>query len=384
MSCKTNALPRNGGERAILLPTLTPKAPKQRFMESSSAFAKRGWIGATVLALSACSSFPPLHYGSDGTFATPAKGVSTDGTSVTFDVLTYNIEGLQWPARSGRSGDLARIGRSLKALNDSGNAPDVVLFQEVFSGTAVRAVKASGYPVMVGGPSRTRSSRDSADAERAGRPRPTKGELGIRLTGSGLVIASRYPVTVTKMDPYSRKTCAGFDCLSNKGVMLIRIAVPGVPAPIEIVNTHMNAQRASKVKQERHLTAHRYQVEELAMFLQRHRSANAPLVLGGDFNMRRSPDRHDAFVSQLPLEQVHRYCLSSKQCDVRMSWDGDAPWMDTQDLQFFASSQTVRIVPIRVETMFDGSPDSPRLSDHDGLRVTYRVSWPRAAGGAAP
>jgi endonuclease/exonuclease/phosphatase family metal-dependent hydrolase len=298
-----------------------------------------------------------------------------ESNSVTLDVLTYNVEGLQWPARTGRADDLAQIGKTLRSLRATGRAPDVVLFQEVFSRAAIRAVKESGYPIIVGGPARTRSSRDSADAVRKGRRRPTKGELGIRFTGSGLAIASRYPLTITALDAYSRKTCAGFDCLSNKGAMLIRIEIPGVPQPVEVANTHMNAQKASKVKLERHLAAHRYQAQELAMFLERHHSPEAPLVLGGDFNMRRSPDRYNTFAERIPLEQVHHYCLADARCDVRMSWDGDAPWMDTQDLQFFASGHSVAIAPIRVEAMFDGAPGSPQLSDHDGFRVRYKLTW---------
>lgn len=336
------------------------------------------WPLPAMLFLSACSSFPALRYDPSAMPAARRSTAVADATSATLDVLTYNIEGLQWPARSGRASDLGRIGKILKALNASGDAPDVVLFQEVFSRSAIRSVKGSGYGVMVGGPTRTQASRMRAAAKRAGRVRPTKGELGIRLTGSGLVIASRYPVIATEMDAYSRKTCAGFDCLSNKGVLLVRIAVPGVPTPVDIANTHMNSQRASKVRLERHLTAHRLQTEELAMFLRRYRAPDAPLILGGDFNMRRSQDRHAAFAAKLPLEEVHRFCPSDPRCDVRMSWDGDAPWMDTQDLQFFAPGRTVGIVPIRVEAMFDGAPGSPRLSDHDGLRVIFRLTWPAA------
>ena len=59
-----------------------------------------------------------------------------------------------------------------------------------------------------------------------------------------------------------------------------------------------------------------------------------------------------------------------------MSWDGDEPWMDTQDLQFYADGRTVRIRPLRVEAMFDGGPSGPRLSDHDGFLVTYELRWP--------
>jgi hypothetical protein len=53
--------------------------------------------------------------------------------------------------------------------------------------------------------------------------------------------------------------------------------------------------------------------------------------------------------------------------------------MDTQDLQLFSSGEIVTVRPIRVEAVFDGSPGSPRLSDHDGFRVTYRLSWPAEA-----
>ena len=68
-----------------------------------------------------------------------------------------------------------------------------------------------------------------------------------------------------------------------------------------------------------------------------------------------------------------------------MSWDGDAPWMDTQDLQLFAPGREVTVRPVRVEAMFDGSEGSPRLSDHDGFRVVYEIAWPvgiRPAAGA--
>lgn len=76
---------------------------------------------------------------------------------------------------------------------------------------------------------------------------------------------------------------------------------------------------------------------------------------------------------------VERYCHDpAAGCDIRMSFDGDAPWMDTEDLQFFGSGTRVQVRPIRIDTLFDGRKDSPRLSDHDGFRVTYELTW-RAA-----
>jgi hypothetical protein len=38
----------------------------------------------------------------------------------------------------------------------------------------------------------------------------------------------------------------------------------------------------------------------------------------------------------------------------------------------------VQVRPIRIDTLFDGRKDSPRLSDHDGFRVTYELTWPAA------
>jgi hypothetical protein len=64
-------------------------------------------------------------------------------------------------------------------------------------------------------------------------------------------------------------------------------------------------------------------------------------------------------------------------CDVQLSWDGDEPWMDTQDLQGFESGRQVRVKPVRLEAMFDAPQDGKMLSDHDGYLVTYELSWPR-------
>ncbi|MET0248543.1 MAG: endonuclease/exonuclease/phosphatase family protein [Sphingobium sp.] len=321
--------------------------------------------------LSGCRSFPERYFTQSLPETLPVPTIA--GTPITLDILTYNIEGLQWPARSRRAHKLTQIGEILRALNASGHAPDLVLFQEAFSSAAIRSVKASGYPYMAGGPSRTQRSIDRTRVKKPGKPPLLKGELGIRFAGSGLVIASRYPILAIMSDPYSRKTCAGFDCLSNKGVMMVRVAIPGLPSPVDIASTHMNAQRASKVREGRHLAAHQAQVKELRMFLDRYHRPSNPLILGGDFNMRGSTARFDTFRRYVPMALVHEYCVTHAGCDIALSWDGDAPWMDTQDLQLFSSGLHVAVQPIRVEAMFDGSSGSPRLSDHDGFRVVYRL-----------
>ena len=96
--------------------------------------------------------------------------------------------------------------------------------------------------------------------------------------------------------------------------------------------------------------------------------------------MRKSNERWENFTRYQPMTLVHRFCNDPKSnCEVKMSWDGDEPWMDTQDLQYYYSGSPITVRPIRVEAMFDGSPDSPQLSDHDGYMVTYRLEWPASA-----
>lgn len=314
-----------------------------------------------------------------------AISVSADGlrASTTFDVLTFNIEGLGWPARGKRAGSLAKINAALKHMVVQGTAPDVIMVQEMFSKAAVSAVQNLGYPNMVSGPSRTQSKSLPGADRMPGPYRWKKGELGLHLVGSGLSILSRYPVIETRSEPFGKRRCAGLDCLSNKGMLYARMAILGVPGTINLFNTHLNSQGSSRVSPRRQARAHRLQVEELAAFISAVGDPNIPTILGGDFNMKGSAIRFEHFRNVTePFKIAQAYCTDNPLlCDVRISWDGDEPWMDTQDLQLFESGSAVDVRPVRVEAIFDGSVDSPRLSDHDGFRVTYKVSWSTKSAG---
>ena len=332
-----------------------------------------------AMLLSACGPKPPLRVMACEAARPPAVATSADGSErvTTLSVLTYNLEGLGWPARSGRAGALKEIGVRLNAMHADGSGPDVILFQEMFSPAAKRAVAASGYPAIVPGPRRT-TPRTGGQGERMpGGAKPLKGEVGLRLLGGGLAIASRYPIVDHAAEAYGRRACAGFDCLANKGVMLARIHLPGVPVPVDLYNTHMNSRGASGVAETRDREAHARQAVRASEFIANTENPEHPLIFGGDFNMRHSEARWGEFSAHHPLTLVHEFCIDAASgCDVKMSWDGDAPWMDTQDLQFFAGGTALSLRPVRVEAMFDGSPDSPRLSDHDGFLVTYELRWP--------
>lgn len=329
------------------------------------------------LLLAACVSLPPARTISCEAAPRPEIRLSEDGrtASVLLDVLTYNVEGLPKLTRSGRRDPLQEIGDHLAALRNAGTAPHVVMFQEVFSRRARSAVLSTGYPSLAPGPSVRDRPPSSDDPRLPGRRNPRRGELGLKLSSSGVLIASEFPLLTTGVLPYARGSCAGFDCLANKGVAFARMAIPGVPGPVDLYSTHMNSMGASRVPERRHLAAHRRQAHELGDYIAANSPAGVPVILAGDFNMRQSPDRFEHF-AVARLELVHAFCIDNRElCDVRISLDGDEPWMDTQDLQLFASGAPVRVRPVRIEAMFDGSEGSPKLSDHDALRVVYELSW---------
>lgn len=305
----------------------------------------------------------------------PALHLSADGrtASMRLDILTFNIEGI--PFRSGRKAQLQEIGRRLAAMRKAGQAPDIILFQEVFSDDARDALRNAAYPAVATGPRRAQDRRLPSAGERRGYVW-RRGELGVPLVGSGLAVASRFPVIEHAAEPFGRRSCAGLDCLSNKGAVFARIAVPGLPDGLDVFGSHMNAQGASQVPLARHLSAHEAQAVELADFITARRDVSNPVILAGDFNMRGSTSRFDFFSQRQPFDLVQRYCVQRRgDCDARTVFASDTPWLETQDLQLFKSGARVTVRPVRVETLFDGAPDSPRLSDHVALRVIYELSW---------
>ena len=337
---------------------------------------RRLLVGACAM-LAGCASLPPERFADCAAAPRPPIEVGDDGVASTqISVLTYNVEGLSWPARSGRGEQLREIAERLEAMRGADEAPHIILFQEAFSSAASRALGGLSWPNLAAGPRRSEAQPPRESERLPGRRRPRQGEVGIKATTSGLITVSEFPIVARDSRPFPRGSCAGRDCLANKGMLFAEVAIPGVPMTLDLLNTHMNSQRASRVPESRHLAAHRAQARALADYLVEVGDLAGPLVFGGDFNMRHSEARFAEFQRLQPLEIVHGWCADpANGCEVLMSWDGDEPWMDTHDLQLFWSHGDVAIRPVRVEAMFDGA-DQPRLSDHDGFLVTYELSWP--------
>ncbi len=309
--------------------------------------------------------------------------------STTLSVLTYNVEGLPWPARRRRGPQLREIARQLSDMRGSGTAPDVVMLQEAFTLKAASLGAMAGYLNHVPGPAareRRPPTSEEADPALTGRRKRTKGEGFGQFLPSGLYVLSDYPIVAADRQPFRSRECAGYDCLANKGVMHARILVPGVPAAVDVFNTHLNSRGSAGVSHERSLKAHRVQVNEVHRFIEQRWDRRNGLLFGGDLNMRNAPARFEYFAEKTPYRLVHQHCASPEtMCDVQLSWDGDQPWMDTQDLQGFERGSALRVEPVRVEAMFDKPWQGKPLSDHDGLLVVYRLSWPLGSSlGRAP
>lgn len=292
-------------------------------------------------------------------------------------VLTYNIRGLPWPVATGRAKALREIGEELGQMRREGRQPDVVLLQEGFRGEVRALVAASGYRYWAQGP--VRGARAEAGGL-GGLARITSGEGWGKLTGGGLHVLSDLPIVDVRSTPYG--ACAGFDCLANKGVLMVRLSLGDPPFEIEVVNTHMNSRRAARVPAERALAAHNRQTEELLGFLADHATPERPLLIGGDFNVRNAPERYYYRAEARPYTVVSEFCRRPDAgCD-HPGADTAEPWLKSQDLQALASPDAVQVQPVSARAVFDGAAGG-KLSDHDGYLVRYRLTWSPERAAAA-
>jgi endonuclease/exonuclease/phosphatase family metal-dependent hydrolase len=285
--------------------------------------------------------------------------LSLDPTHHTRDlsVLTYNVKGLPWPIASGRGDALREIGRELAQMRQSGLQPDVVLIQEGFRSEIADLVETSGYRFWARGPGR--------------------GSGFGRLTGAGLHVLSDAPIINVKRHAFG--DCAGLDCFANKGAMWVRVVPEGAATPIDIVNTHLNSKRASRAAPADALAAHNRQVRQLNTFIDANREVGIPMVIGGDFNVKNAPQRYYYDALDRPYTVVSEFC-SQQASDCGGAVGGDPtmePWLRSQDLQAFVSSQDVDVRPLKTDTVFAGSKEQARLSDHDGYVVRYQLRWAR-------
>jgi len=296
--------------------------------------------------------------------------------SVRLSVLTYNVKGLPLPGRYRAQHGIAS---ALQDLFHTGTAPDMVLLQEAFIPPAGQIGVVAGYPNWVRGP----GIGDRMNLELPPMPdkyidqcRLWKGECLPRMASGGLYLYSVYPIISLHKMPFGPYSCAGYDCLANKGVMLAVIVIPGVPSPVQILNTHLNSRTKSGVSELRSLQAHHRQIDEIATFIDEYVNPAWPLIYAGDFNTAEVPERYARFSERLPGMTARRFCSRpASACTARIAMDEKTPWLDSPDLQGFTAGRQVGIRPVRLEYLFDKPVNGNMPSDHAGYLVTYELSW---------
>lgn len=304
-------------------------------------------------------------------------------------VMTYNVEGLPWPVRWGRGAALESIGERLAWLRQRGRQPHVVALQEAFSDDAKAIGKAAGYANVVAGPSATeRDGGNVSDWRFIDAERWVKGETEGKVLDSGLLILSDYPVVRVRRMAFPAGACAGYDCLANKGAVMVTVKIPGVSTPVDIVDTHLNSRHASGVPDLRSNAAYARQTAVLGKFLSANHDPATPLLVAGDFNMGPRPVRRAALLAALeptsgvtPGSSVRdglSGCLA--RSDAAVGDPADARWIlrRGRDWQFIGNGTAATLAPRDATVLFGREPGGAMLSDHMGFEVTYRVAKPAA------
>jgi endonuclease/exonuclease/phosphatase family metal-dependent hydrolase len=306
-------------------------------------------------------------------------------------IMTYNVHGLPWPFASGRDAAFQRIEGRLRALRHRNAQPNVVVLQEAFTQSAKAIGTKSGYRYIVDGP-----SRDSVGSQRAGAMDLTfnnaasffKGETSGKWLDSGLQILSDYPILSVKRQAFPTYACAGFDCLANKGILLVTIAIPGSTTPILIATTHMNSKHASGVSVERSYYAYQRQADMINHFLAANRDPNAPVVFAGDFNA--SSDQRKSYLlasgasslsaaSTVKVQSALQSCLSaSHPCGFAVPQIARFIQKRSRDWQLYANGFRTSIQAVKMQVPFGHERSGEMLSDHIGYGIVYRLN------GAAP
>jgi endonuclease/exonuclease/phosphatase family metal-dependent hydrolase len=271
--------------------------------------------------------------------------------TVELKVLSYNIKALPLITDLDR---LKRIGEILTERRRRGDAPDVVVLQEAFARKSDRVRKRAGYPYAIRGP--------------AGG--------GIFANDSGLEVLSDHPILARH--ERTLNDCAFPDCLVSKAILGVDLEIPGVPEPIQVFTTHLQAQSENEA-------VRRNQIDDISVFLGRIRFGRVPAIFAGDFNFKPRHASYRKFLAEMPVTDVGSECLGAPAtCQVVVGADGRTDlndvWKTANDRQFYyePTGSSVRIEPIRVIRNFteriEGGEDGA-LSDHWGYEVHYRIRW---------
>ncbi|KQM13406.1 endonuclease/exonuclease/phosphatase family protein [Novosphingobium sp. Leaf2] len=328
-------------------------------------------VVAAILALNV-----PLPSPAADLAPAPISRIATQPTN-TLSVMTYNVEGLPFPAAFGRPGKLAQIGQRLGALRETGQQPHVVLLQEAFIGQAKAIARAAGYTYVAWGPKAGDMANDPSLAGKsfAAQDSWLKGEGVGKWVDSGLVILSDYPIVQTRRMAFPADMCAGYDCLASKGVLLTWIQVPGHSQPIAIADTHLNSRAATGVEIARADTAYMRQIATARDYIHANVAPGTDVIFGGDFNIGHDPQRIAAVAADGGIVNggVEATQLAASRSDSAVNEGLAVVRKRAKDKQFFragaGSELSLQNIVVPVGFQDNGTP----LSDHTPYIADYTL-----------
>jgi exonuclease III len=303
-------------------------------------------------------------------------------------LLTYNVQDLPWPLVEDRGPALAAIGQRLRNLRLTRAAPQLVVLQEAFSDDSAAMLRDAGYRYVLTGPAATvarTAPTQPYDAAFLANRSIIAGEGVAPPLSSGLMIASDYPVELVAAEPFPQGACAGYDCLANKSMMLVRVTLPGVATPVELLTTHLNAGKKSGTSPAHHFYAYRRQLEALDRFVETHRNPAFPILMAGDVNISHSAERLKhwrAHVDRWGLRPVtamgkDKYtpdCANlPRDCEGDLPIKANVPLIHSLDWQLLDADKP-GLKPVSRTALFGREADGSMLSDHIGYAVRYRIS----------
>lgn len=305
--------------------------------------------------------------------------VAFDGT---LSLLTYNIEGLPWPVARGRPAALTQIVAQLRRMRAAGNAPHVIVLQEAFVPEAQAIGAAAGYRYRATGPAAEAVATDTmtpADRQFAAGAHWWKGETAGKFVGSGLEVLSDFPIVATRRMAFPNFACAGYDCLANKGAVMVSIAVPGLATPIDVATTHLNSRHAAGVSPARANEAYVRQVGYLNAFIAAAHDPRRPLIVAGDFNVGKEIARRAALLNTAPLRWgatggLRDALRTARRDNLPLNADARFSLKRARDWQFFASGRDAGIALAGITVPFGHDADGDMLSDHVGYVARFRFA----------
>lgn len=293
------------------------------------------WIGFTSLVLSAFLAGNPA----------PASAGQTS-----LKVLTLNVKGLPKPLAN-NNGRYKEIGRRIREHRKAGSAPQIIVFQEAFSKSAVNdLLKESQYPFAVKG----------------------GGGSFLKLS-SGLLIISEYPILSARMLKFD--DCVSWDCFSKKGALGVSVEVPGLAYPVEVLTTHFNSDPNSDPFTSRQKTeaVRLKQIEQYSNWFRPIRDNGSLFIAAGDYNFYVRRRDYEAFRDQIGLTDAVDYCHLSG-CRGMLERGPDVMFERSVDHQFYGSTVTgASITPTHFDRTFGEPYKNKPVTDHLGLEVTYVI-----------